>query len=110
MYRVISAALIFAGATVCVSVSAQQLDGKLPIYPRGHDMSDMPAAAISAGVPLVVETSDSVDVVDGWYASNAKSCTRTAQSGGVKFQCPGGSIMIYVHDAKTQVALVPSLF
>lgn len=110
MYRVTSAALFCAGAIVCVSVSAQQLDGKLPIYPRGHNTSDMPAAAISAGVPLVVETSDSVDVVDGWYASNAKSCARTAQSGGVKFQCPGGSIMIYVHDAKTQVALIPSHF
>jgi hypothetical protein len=89
---------------------AQQLDGKLLMYPGGHNLNDMPASAIAAGVPLVMETGDSVDTVDAWYMSNSKSCARSAQSGGVKYQCDGGSIMIYDHAGKTQVALVPSLF
>jgi hypothetical protein len=87
---------------------AQQLDGKLLMYPGGHNLNDMPASAVTAGVPLVLETGDSVDKVDAWYTANAKSCTRSAQSGGVKYQCDGGSIMIYDHAGKTQVALVPS--
>ena len=89
---------------------AQQLDGKLLMYPGGHNLNDMPASALAAGAPLVLETGDSVDTVDAWYMSNSKSCTRSAQSGGVKYQCDGGSIMIYGHAGKTQVALVPSLF
>ena len=97
--------------TALSSVShAQQLDGKLLMYPGGHNLNDMPASAIAAGVPLVMETGDSVGTVDAWYTSNAKSCARSAQSGGVKYQCDGGSIMIYEHAGKTQVALVPSMF
>lgn len=89
---------------------AQQLDGQLLMYPGGHNLNDMPASAIAAGVPLVMETGDSVATVDAWYMSNSKSCARSAQSQGVKYQCDGGSIMIYSHAGKTQVALVPSLF
>jgi hypothetical protein len=89
---------------------AQQFDGKLLMYPGGHNLNDMPASAMAAGVPLVLETGDSVATVDAWYTANAKSCARSAQSGGVKYQCEGGSIMIYQHAGKTQVALVPSLF
>jgi hypothetical protein len=92
------------------AVHAQQLDGKLLMYPGGHNLNEMPASALTAGVPLVLETNDSVSTVDAWYLANAKSCTRLAQSGGVKYQCEGGSIMIYDHGGKTQVALVPPLF
>jgi hypothetical protein len=109
MNRIIKTAAavgVFAGA----SALAQQFDGKLPMYPGGHNLNEMPAAAVQAGVPLVAETADSVDTVDGWYKSNAQGCTRSAQSGGVKFQCAGGSIMIYAKNGKTQVAFVPSLF
>ena len=99
-----------AGALVGSAASAQQFDGKLPMYPGGRNLSDMPAAAVKAGVPLVAETSDSVDTVDAWYKSNAQACVRSTASGGVKFQCTGGSIMIYAHEGKTQIAFVPSLF
>jgi hypothetical protein len=109
-YKTVCISLLLASTAACLTASAQPLDGKLPIYPNAHNLSDMPPSAISAGVPMVVDTSDSVETVDGWYSSNTKSCTRTAQSGGIKFQCPGGSIMIYAHGAKTQVAFVPSLF
>jgi hypothetical protein len=103
--------IFLALLTALSSVSyAQQLDGKLLMYPGGHSLSDMPASAIAAGLPLVLETGDSVGTVDAWYMSKAKSCARSAQSGGVKYQCDGGSIMIYDHAGKTQVALVPSLF
>lgn len=101
-------ALAAAGALVCTAASAFQLDGKLPMYPNGRNMSDMPASAIVMGVPLVLETADTVSTVDAWYRTNApKSCERTAQSGGVKYQCPGGSIMIYAKD-RTQIAFVPA--
>ncbi len=106
----IQTSFLTAGALLFSSAFAQQFNGKLPMYPGAHNLSDMPAAAVKAGVPLVTETSDSVDVVDGWYKTNAQSCARTAQSGGVKYQCSGGSIMIYLHEGKTQVAFVPSFF
>lgn len=99
-----------AGALLGSSAFAQQFDGKLPMYPGGRNLSDMPAAALKAGAPLVAETGDSVDVVDAWYKTNAQTCTRSAQSGSVKYQCAGGSIMIYAHEGKTQIAFVPSLF
>ncbi|HEY2445172.1 MAG TPA: hypothetical protein VGI20_05475 [Rhizomicrobium sp.] len=100
--------LALACAMTCTAASAVQFDGKLPMYPRGRNMNEMPAAAVSMGVPLVLETDDSVQTVDAWYASNApKSCARTAQSGGVKYQCPSGSIVIYAKD-KTQIAFLPS--
>jgi len=102
--------ILTLGALFGANVLAQQFDGKLPMYPGARNLSDLPAAAVKAGVPMVTETSDSVDVVDGWYKSNAQACTRSAQSGGVKFQCAGGSIMIYLHEGKTQIAFVPSFF
>ena len=87
---------------------SRRVDGKLPMYPNARNMNDMPAAAIAMGVPLVLETADSVPRVDAWYTSNApKSCTRSAQSGGVRYQCAGGSIMIYAKGA-TQIAFVPT--
>lgn len=101
--------LFAAAALVCAAASAIQLDGKLPLYPRGHNMNDMPASAIAMGVPMVLETTDAVHLVDLWYTSNAKSCTRSAASGGVKYQCPTGSIMIYAHGGSTQIAFVPAM-
>jgi hypothetical protein len=107
---VCAALALTAGALLGSSAFAQQFNGKLPMYPGGRNLSDMPAAAVKAGVPLVAETGDSVDVVDAWYKTNAQTCARSAQSSGVKYQCAGGSIMIYAHEGKTQIALVPSLF
>ena len=61
-------------------------------------------------VPMVLETDDSVQTVAGWYASNApKACARSSASGGIKYACPSGSIMIYAHDGKTQIAFVPAM-
>ncbi|MDQ2764787.1 MAG: hypothetical protein M3Y22_15325 [Pseudomonadota bacterium] len=98
------------GALVCASAFAADYDGKLPMYPRGHNMNDMPASAIAMGVPMVLETTDAVHLVDLWYTSNAKSCSRKAASGSIKYQCPTGSIMVYAHGANTQIAFVPAMF
>jgi hypothetical protein len=108
-------ALFAVAAVATISPAAAgpafQLDGSLPMYPRAKldpKEADLPAAAIAEGVPLVLETSDSVHLVDVWYGSNApKSCTRVAQSAGVQYKCPGGSIQIYNHGG-TQIALVPA--
>jgi hypothetical protein len=110
MKRFNTIAMLTAGALACATAAAVQLDGTLPVYPRGHNMNDMPASAISAGVPMVIESDDAVHMVDLWYSSNApKACARSAQSGGVKYACPGGSIMIYEHGGKTQIAFVPAM-
>jgi hypothetical protein len=88
-----------------------QLDGQLPMYPHGKldaKEASLTPAAIAHGVPLVLLTSDPVHDVDAWYASHApKGCTRREASGGIKFACPGGSIMIYAHAGQTQIAFVP---
>jgi hypothetical protein len=86
---------------------AAEMNGKLPMYPNGRNLNQMPASAVAAGVPMVLETDDSLAVVDAWYGSNATGCARSAQSGGIKYQCQTGSIMIYVK-GKTQIALVPA--
>lgn len=108
MRYIICTTLLAIGALASTGASAFQLNGTLPMYPPGHAMNEMPASAIAAGVPLVLETTDSVQTVDTWYTSNApKSCIRSAQTGGVKYQCPGGAIMIYAKGS-TQIAFVPS--
>jgi hypothetical protein len=98
-------------AALAVPASAFQLDGKLPMYPNAKmnaKIGDMPAGAIAQGVPLVLETNDSVHAVDAWYGSNApKSCARLEQAGRVQYKCAGGSIVIYVHGS-TEIALVPN--
>lgn len=110
MHHLTRIALLIASTLVCAAASAVQLDGKLPMYPRGHnENSDMPASAIAMGVPMVLETTDAVHLVDLWYTSNAKSCTQSAASGGVKYQCATGSIMIYAHAGNTQIAFVPAM-
>jgi hypothetical protein len=94
-----------------VSAADYQTDGKLPMYPHGKldpKESSLTADAIAHGVPLVLLTADSVATVDGWYGAHvAKACTRQIANGGVKFACPDGSIMVYAHDGRTQVALIP---
>lgn len=107
MQRVIRVSCFAIGALVCAASSAAQSNGQLPMYPNGHDLNNMPAAAVAMGVPMVLESSDSVNVVDAWYTSNATTCKRSTASGGVKYQCPTGSIMLYDHAGKTQIALVP---
>jgi hypothetical protein len=87
-----------------------RMNGKLPMYPHARNLNDIPASAIERGVPMVLETGDSVSTVDAWYKTNAsKPCTRSTAAQGVKYACPGGSIMIYGHEGKTQIAFVPTI-
>ena len=87
-----------------------RMDGKLPMYPHARNLNDIPMAAIEKGVPMVLETGDSAMTVDAWYKTNAsKSCTRSTAAQGVKYACPAGSIMIYAHEGKTQIAFVPTI-
>ena len=102
-------ALPVVGALLCANAFAVEYDGKLPMYPRGHNMNEMPPSVIAMGVPMVLETTDAVHLVDLWYTSNAQACTRSAASGSIKYQCPTGSIMIYAHGANTQIAFVPAM-
>lgn len=95
---------------VCAAASAAQTNGKLPMYSNRHNMNNMPASAVAMGVPLVLETNDPVLTVDGWYTSHApKACARSTASQGIKYACPGGSIMIYAHGGQTQIAFVPAM-
>jgi len=102
--------LLTLAAFACATAFAASMSGTLLMYPDGHNMNDMPASAVAMGVPMVLETTDSVQKVDAWYGANApKSCARTTASDGIKYACPGGSIMIYPHGGKTQIALVPAM-
>lgn len=87
-------------------------DGSLPLYPHGTvaaGMGDIPANALAQGVPYQQTTTDSVQTVDAWYKSNApKSCTRLAASGGVRYSCPGGTIVIQNHNG-TLISFVPPM-
>ncbi len=105
-YRWTSAEPVRAAAPA----AAARSNGKLPMYPRGRNLNDMPASAVARGVPMVLETNDSVQTVDAWYKANAPaSCARSTASQGVKYACPSGSIMIYAHAGKTQIAFVPTM-
>lgn len=87
-----------------------QLNGQLPMYPNAKQdpRENVPVSALARGVPLVILTGDSVHTVDTWYASHVpKACARQQASGGVKYACPTGSIMIYTH-GQTQIAFVPA--
>jgi hypothetical protein len=85
-----------------------QLDGQMPIYPRGHLVEDIPANALRAGVPLNETTSDSIHLVDLWFKSNLpKDCRRLAASGGVRWTCPAGTIVIQNHNG-TFISYIPS--
>jgi hypothetical protein len=105
-----STAVGLLAAFACAPAFAASMNGKLPMYPNGHNLNAMPASAVAMGVPMVLETTDPAAKVDAWYGVNApKSCARTAASGGVKYACPGGAIMIYPHGGKTQIAFVPAM-
>jgi hypothetical protein len=89
-----------------------QRDGQLPMYPGAKldaKESSVTPDAIAHGVPIVVLTSDPVKKVDAWYLGHAKECKRQEAQGGVKYACPGGSIMIYLHEGQTQIALIPPM-
>lgn len=92
---------------MCFAPTAQS-GSLLPEYPHARNMNaDMPPGL---PVPKVLETDDAVPKVDSWYGVNAsKSCVRTVASQGVKYACPSGSIMIYAHGGKTQIAFVPKM-
>lgn len=108
MRGIIFASILAGSALVGQSALSADFDGKLLMYPNGHNMNNMPAAAVAQGVPLVLETDDTVATVDSWYQTNApKTCVRTSTAQGVKYQCAGGSIMIYAK-GKTQIAFVPN--
>jgi hypothetical protein len=115
MKHILRSAIVFAAVVAAGPAFAAdyQLDGQLPMYPHGvldSKESSLTPAAIAQGVPLVLLTSDPVAAVDTWYASHAaKACHRQDASGGTKFACPGGSIMVYAKDGKTQIALIPPL-
>jgi hypothetical protein len=112
MYKILTAIVAYAAlASATASADQIQLNGQLPMYPHSKldsRESSITPAAIAHGVPLVLLTSDSVRTVDTWYASHApKECKRQAAAQGVKYACPTGSIMIYVH-GQTQIAFVPA--
>lgn len=110
MIKIFHSAVIAAFALTSAAALAQQMNGKMPLYPGAHNLNDMPANAIAAGVPMVEETADPVATVDAWYASTTgNACRRTAQQGAIKFQCASGSIMIYAKNGKTQIAFVPAM-
>lgn len=110
-YLLAAVALAIIAATTPLAALAVERDGQLPLYPHGapaSGMGDIPANALATGVPYQQTTSDSVHAVDTWYQSNApKGCSRTAASAGVKYACPGGSIVIQTHGG-TIISFVPA--
>jgi hypothetical protein len=107
------AACAALGATLPAAAADYQLDGQLPMYPHAKldpKEASITPSAIAQGIPLVILTADSVHTVDGWYGAHvAKTCSRQEASGGIKYACPGGSVMIYAHGGQTQIALVPPM-
>lgn len=108
----IAAASALAFLLVATPALAVSSDGSLPLYPHGqpaHGMDSIPANALAQGVPYQQTTSDSVQTVDAWYRTNApKACSRMEASGGVRYSCPGGFIVIQNHDG-TIISFVPPL-
>src|ERR1022692_3390004 len=60
----LSLCFFFFNDTATTEIYTLSLHDALPIYPNAHNLSDIPPSAISAGVPMVVDTSDSVETVD----------------------------------------------
>jgi hypothetical protein len=93
--------------------AANRSDGTLPMYPHANldpKEASLTPDAIAHGVPLVLLTADSVGTVDSWYGDTLrKRCSRNEASGGIKYACEGGSIMIYAHAGQTQIALIPPM-
>jgi hypothetical protein len=101
------------GYGTAATAAAPQMDGQLPMYPAGKldpKEASLTPDAIAHGVPLVLLTQDPLTTVTGWYAGQIpKSCSRQDASGGTKFACPGGSIMVYAKGGQTQIALIPPM-
>jgi hypothetical protein len=106
----IAACILLSAATPALA-SEVPMNGQLPMYPHAKldpKEASITPGAIAQGVPLVLLTDDTVHTVDAWYSAHVmKSCARQEASGSVKYACPGGSIMIYMH-GQTQIALVPA--
>ena len=106
-----AASAAFACILLAQPVLAAEHDGQLPLYPHGvtaHGMESIPANALAQGVPYQQTTTDSVNAVDAWFRSNLpKSCSRAEASGGVRYKCPGGSIVIQDHGG-TIVSYIPA--
>ena len=108
-----TAAIVCAliGYGTAAIAAAPQMDGQLPMYPAGKldpKEASLTPDAIAHGVPLVLLTQDPVTTVTTWYGSQLpKSCTRQDGSGGTKFACPGGTIVVYAKSGQTQIALLP---
>lgn len=107
-----ASAAAMAALLITSPALAADRDGSLPLYPHGTvaaGMGGIPANALAQGVPYQQTTSDSVSTVDAWYKSNVpKSCTRLAASGGVRYTCPGGTIVIQNHNG-TLISLLPAM-
>lgn len=107
-----ASAAVMAALFATAPAYAADRDGSLPLYPHGTvaaGMGSIPTSALAQGVPYQQSTADSVGTVDAWYKSNApKSCTRLAASGGVRYTCPGGTIVIQNHNG-TLISFVPAM-
>ena len=89
----------------CRSALAIKMNSQVPPCPRGHNTNDMPASEIAVGVPIMLETTDALHLVDWRFTSNAlRSCAHSEGAGGATYACAGGSIMIYPHGGNTLVA------
>ena len=92
------------------SALAIKMNSQVPLYPRGHNMNDMPASEFAMGVPIVLETTDAVHLMDSRFTSNAlKSCAHSEGAGGVTYACAGGSIMTFPHGGNTRAAYAPAM-
>ena len=111
-YTAIAAISAMASMLIGQPAFAAERDGSLPLYPHGtpaHGTESIPQSALAQGVPYQQTTPDSVATVDGWYRTNAsKECARTAASGGVRYACPGGYIVIQDHGG-TIISFVPAM-
>ncbi|MBS0212671.1 MAG: hypothetical protein JSR26_05735 [Proteobacteria bacterium] len=76
--------------------------GTLPVYPDAVNKTpDMPAG----GALSQLETADSVDKVDAWFASRLpKSCAHMAAQGGAKYTCGNRVIVISPNKGKTLIS------
>lgn len=92
---------------VLAKASDIQTDGALPLYPRGRAVENIPPSAMRAGVPFNQTTNDSVQSVDLWFKSHLpKDCSRLATSGGVRWSCAAGYIVIQKRNG-TFISYIP---
>lgn len=110
--KTLIATLALAAALTAAALAIPKMDGPFPMYPNAHldaQESSVPDAALASGIPIVIETADSVATVDAWYKTHLPSnCKRNAKAQGVQYACPRGSIQIYDHGG-TQIAILPPM-